>query len=318
MSEFRAAILPLVPPGQIDHHVGDMTATIAADVALRGVQAKLAAAEQWVPIDGDADLPIGRLVETNSTGPLRLGYGAWRDLLLGAQFHNGAGELITAGGRTVKNVAGYDLTKFMVGQGGVFGRLVTITTRTYKLPAGAVLATFESNPRLLHRLLPSPARPQWALLTADALLCGYLGDERTLSYFEKSLAEQRPRTIERRTLEQDVEHRRRLWRGEFRVAVPPARIADFLAGAAPMNWIADAAFGVVLGTGGDEARIREAAQALSGTATFTRRDGADGPLVDVPSPAQRQLLERLKTAFDPDNRLAPLPWQAQSVRANNT
>ena len=60
---------------------------------------------------------LGRLVEHNSSGPLRLGYGAWRDLLLGCQFHNGRGELITAGGRTVKNVAGYDLTKFMVGQG---------------------------------------------------------------------------------------------------------------------------------------------------------------------------------------------------------
>ena len=66
-------------------------------------------------------------LEMNSTGPLRLGFGAWRDLLLGAQFYNGRGELITAGGRTVKNVAGYDLTKFMVGQRGVFGRLLTLT-----------------------------------------------------------------------------------------------------------------------------------------------------------------------------------------------
>jgi glycolate oxidase FAD binding subunit len=311
MSEFRTDHQPLVAPGAIDHHAGDMTATIAADVTLRELQAAVAAKEQWLPIDGDPATSVGELVESNSTGPLRLGYGAWRDLLLGAQFRNGRGELITAGGRTVKNVAGYDLTKFMVGQRGVFGTIVTITTRLYKRPAGAILATFPPDARRIGSLLPSTARPQWALLTADALLCGYVGDARTLDFYENTLAvEHRPRKIERRTLEQDVAHRASLWRGEFRVAVPPAKLSDFVAVAQPTNWVADPAFGIVLGSG-DEARVRGAAQALSGTATFNRRDGALGPLVDVPSAQQRALLERLKQAFDPDNRLAPLPWQAE-------
>src|SRR5688572_30963415 len=147
MSDFRPDLQPLVAPGAIDHHVGDMTATVAADVSLRRVQEEIAGAGQWLPIDGDPDLSVGDLVETNSTGPLRLGYGAWRDLMLGAQFHNGAGELITAGGRTVKNVAGYDLTKVMVGQPGVFGRVVTITVRTYRKPEAALLATFAPDVR---------------------------------------------------------------------------------------------------------------------------------------------------------------------------
>src|SRR3954470_16030681 len=128
---------PLVPRGGIEHHVADLTATFAVEVTLNVAQEKLAAAGQWLPIDGPGGETLGSLVERNSTGPLRLGFGGWRDLLLGAQFTNGAGELITAGGRAVKNVAGYDLTKFMVGQFGVFGRVVTITTRTYKRPAAA-------------------------------------------------------------------------------------------------------------------------------------------------------------------------------------
>src|SRR5437763_1960482 len=189
MSEFRADRPPLVGPGQIDHHVADMTAAVSVDVPLREVQRTLAAAQQWLPIDGDPDVPIAQLINSNSTGPMRLGYGAWRDLLLGAQFHNGRGELITAGGRTVKNVAGYDLTKFMVGQRGVFGKLLTLTTRTYKRPAGAIVATFAPRPQLLQRLIPSPLRPQWSLLSADALLCGYLGDERTLAYYLKSVGD---------------------------------------------------------------------------------------------------------------------------------
>src|SRR3954462_3205112 len=174
---FRADRAPAVPPGGMELHERDMTATFSADVTLADAQAKLRELEQWLPVDGPESWTLGRLVETNSTGPLRLGYGAWRDLLLGSQFLNGRGELITAGGRTVKNVAGYDLTKFMVGQGGVFGRIMTITTRTYKRPTGALLATFAPDPKLINQIIPAPTRPQWAILTPENLLCGYLGDE---------------------------------------------------------------------------------------------------------------------------------------------
>ena len=307
-AEFRPPREPLVSPGQIDHHVGDMTATVAADVTLRQLQQMLAAQQQWLPVDGDPDQTIGQLVETNSTGPLRLGYGAWRDLLLGAQFHNGRGELITAGGRTVKNVAGYDLTKFMVGQRGVFGKLLTLTTRTYKLPAGAVIAVFPPKPALVHRLIPSPARPQWTLLTPDGLLCGYLGDERALAYYSKSLGDWKPVSLEQRRLEQDSEHRNRLWRGEFRASVPPARVLEFVAAAKCAPWAADAAFGIVRGSGPRES-VEAAAKQFNGTVVF-EGEGAGDDWFTPPPGAQRELLVRLKKAFDPDNRLAPLPrWR---------
>src|SRR5204863_9510330 len=125
-----------------------MTVTFTAEFRRANAQAKLRELVQWLPVDGPESWTLVRLVETNSSCPLRLGYGAWRDLLLGCQFHNGRGELITAGGCTVKNVAGYDLTKFMVGQGGTFGELVTITTRTHRRPEAALLARF-------------PARETW-------------------------------------------------------------------------------------------------------------------------------------------------------------
>ena len=137
-SEHRPNHQPLVAPGGIECLWRDMTVIVSADVTLDAVQRKLAEQDQWLPIDGDPKATVGQLVSINSTGPLRLGYGAWRDLLLGAQFLDGRDDLITAGGRTVKNVAGYDLTKFMVGQRGVFGRLVTVTTRTYRRPDVAV------------------------------------------------------------------------------------------------------------------------------------------------------------------------------------
>jgi FAD/FMN-containing dehydrogenase len=195
----------------------------------------------------------------------------------------------------VKNVAGYDLTKFMVGQRGVFGKLLTLTTRTYKRPAGAILATLPPRPAMVQRLIPSPLRPQWTLLTRDALLCGYVGDERTLAYYSKSLPDLRPVSVQSRSLDDDIAHRAELWRGEFRASVPPARIDEFIAAANPATWIADAAFGIVRGTG-DAAAIDRAAVALGGST-------ATSPMNNE----QPELLMRLKRSFDPDNRLVPLP-----------
>ena len=305
----------LVPRDGIDHHAADMTATFGADVTLAAAQDVLAQHGQWLPIDGDETAALGELVSHNSTGPLRLGYGAWRDLLLGAQFRNGRGELITAGGQTMKNVAGYDLTKFMVGQAGVFGTIETITTRTYRRPDAALLATFAPHQRTINRLLPTDARPHWALLTPDALLCGYLGDERAIAFYEQELAKHGPSATTRRTLREDVEHRASLWRigadATARVSVPPVRVEEFALSAKLEQWVADAAFGIVLtpvGTDGHASRLRKAADGVGGTVTIVRRNKT--PSVEfTATPAQRALLERLKHSCDPDNTLAPLPWQ---------
>jgi FAD/FMN-containing dehydrogenase len=313
---------PLVPPGAIEHHVTDMTATFSADVTLAHADEELARADQWLPVDGGRDLPLGRLVEENSTGPMRLGFGGWRDLLLGAQFRNGRGDLITAGGRTVKNVAGYDLTKFMVGQRGVFGRVVTITTRTYRRPDGAVLARFplagniRQTIRKFEQLMTTHCRPQWALLSADALLCGYLSDERTLAYIQTALPEYQPSDVRSLSVEEDIQLRLAA-RGDAlapsaelhaRVSVPPSYIGEFVEKTSPTAWIADPAFGVIWASyNGDSKMIENAAQIVGGSAILTRLDGT---LVNVTfDPVEKALLERLKYAFDPDGRLAPLPMK---------
>ena len=309
---------PLVPPGGMDLHARDMTATFSADCPLRFVQWKLAELGQWLPVDGSPDATLGRLVETNSTGPLRLGFGAWRDVLLGCQFTNGKGELITAGGRTVKNVAGYDLTKFMVGGHGIFGRLVTITTRTYARPDGALLVRHPPELSRFTKLLPTPLRPQWAMLSGTALTLGYLGDETTLAWYRQNLPSIEPLDVKDWELQKDIEHRANHWSGYdrsqtggvlYRASVPPARLQDFLGRAAHVSFTADPAFGIVVGTAlrdDDVTRVRDAASAVGGTVRF----GSSAASLDVSTnPAERQIIERLKAAFDPDRRLNPLPWQ---------
>jgi hypothetical protein len=306
---------PLTAPGTIDHHVADLTVTIAADVTLAAVQEQLTRAGQWLAIDGDAQRTIGDLVERNSTGPLRLGFGGWRDVLLGMQFANGSGELITAGGRTLKNVAGYDLTKFMIGQHGVFGRVVTVTARTYKRPEAVLLATFAPDVKKLNSLLTTSCRPQWALVDRDVLRCGYLGDIGAVEFFEKSLPAYSPQQVTRTSLSDDVALRSRLWtqqRSErtFRVSVPPLRIRAFVDHADITDWIADAAFGIVIGPCTDANRIGNSAKAVGGSAMIF---GADGrPEILQLQPTVSALLERLKYAFDPDAKLAPLPLSTAS------
>ena len=312
---FRAPRQPLVAPGEIDCHVRDMTAAFSADVTLAAAQAKLAEFDQWLPIDGDAGSTLGHLVETDSTGPLRLGYGAWRDLLLAVQLHNGRGELITAGVRTVKNVAGYDVPKFMVGQRGIFGRLVTITTRTYRRPQRALIATFPPDVTIVNRMIPTSLRPQWAIMTADFLSCGYLGDDRTVEFYRNAVRAAEPRGIVELWPKQETEQRELMWGAEvddlvFRASVPPARIAEF-ARRLTRDWVADPVFGVVIGEvwpPQETAAIREAACRVGGSVRFY--DGHSGAPVELSTTeAERRIIERLKDAFDPDRKLNPLPWQ---------
>jgi len=309
----RAPRAPLVSPGEIDGHFSDMTATFSADVTLAAAQQMLAEHGQWLPIDGAPDQSLGTLCNCNSTGPLRLGYGAWRDLLLGAQFINGGGELITVGGRTVKNVAGYDVTKFMVGQRGVFGRLVTLTTRTYRKPDQALLVRYPPQPNIVAGLMPTPLKPQWALLTRESLLCGYLGDEPAIAYFERAVAATKPIEIRRRDLLDDIVQRQELWTADgdvvFRAAVPPANLGALSRRLEETVWAADAAFGIVQGViDVDRQPLRPRIEQAGGTVAFYA--GLYGnPIELTVSDGERKLLERLKTAFDSQQTLNPLPWQ---------
>jgi hypothetical protein len=270
---YRPQREPLVQAGQIDCHAADLTATVAADLSLASAQAALEKVDQWIPIDGDPSFPIGQLVDENSTGPLRLGYGAWRDLLLGCQFKTADGRLITAGGRTMKNVAGYDLVKLMVGQRGAFGSLLNVTVRTYKRPPAALMAEFEPSDRWLGEILATPLRPRYAILQKDALICGWLDDAKAIALFERLASAHRPRKMVFRTLEDDIRHRGGLWVASgrhFRASVPPTCILRFTADAGVGEWIADAAFGIIIGRYSDiEIPIIErVADSCGGSATF--------------------------------------------------
>ncbi|PYR34526.1 MAG: hypothetical protein DMF93_23355, partial [Acidobacteria bacterium] len=114
------------------HEAGDMTATLEAGAALADVNRALAPHRQWLPLDPPfaERATIGGVLATNDSGPLRHRYGTPRDLVIGVQLATTDGVLSKAGGRVVKNVAGYDLGKLVAGS---FGSLAAIVSATFKL-----------------------------------------------------------------------------------------------------------------------------------------------------------------------------------------
>jgi glycolate dehydrogenase FAD-binding subunit len=114
------------------HEHGDMTATVEAGATLSDVNRALALHRQWLPLDPPfaGQATIGGILATNDSGPLRHRYGTPRDLVIGVQLATTDGALSKAGGRVVKNVAGYDLGKLVAGS---FGSLAVIVSATFKL-----------------------------------------------------------------------------------------------------------------------------------------------------------------------------------------
>jgi glycolate oxidase FAD binding subunit len=123
----------------IDHAVGDMTLTAAAGLKLADLQPQLAHHNQFLAVDpafpGQATL--GGIVATADTGALRQRYNSVRDMLIGITFVRHDGEVAKAGGRVVKNVAGYDLMKLMTGAYGSLGLISQLTFRLYPIPAAS-------------------------------------------------------------------------------------------------------------------------------------------------------------------------------------
>lgn len=133
----------------VEHAVGDLTVTAEAGMKFADLQLLLAAAGQFLPIDPayPQQATLGGIVATADAGSLRHRYRGVRDLLLGMTFVRSDGKIAVAGGRVVKNVAGYDLMKLFTGAYGTLGVISQVTFRVYPLPesSGTVVLTGEVN-----------------------------------------------------------------------------------------------------------------------------------------------------------------------------
>lgn len=114
----------------------DLTISVGAGLPIEAFQSHVGRHGQWLALD-PARKPgatIGGLVATGSAGPQRLAYGTPRDHVLGLELVTGNGHVLTMGGRVVKNVAGYDLVRLVIGSRGTLGLITAVHLRLRPLP----------------------------------------------------------------------------------------------------------------------------------------------------------------------------------------
>lgn len=123
--------------GIITYDPDEYTFTAWAGTPVAEISRTLAEQGQYLPFDPllvDAGATIGGTVAANTSGSGRLRYGGVRDFILGVRFVDGNGRLVNGGGKVVKNAAGFDLPKFMVGSLGRFGILTQVTFKVFPSP----------------------------------------------------------------------------------------------------------------------------------------------------------------------------------------
>lgn len=155
----------------IDYPARDMTITVQAGITVARLQAILAPENQRLPIDVPrADVAtLGGILATNSSGPRRYGYGTLRDYVLGISAVNDEGQVIKAGGRVVKNVAGYDLCKLYTGSLGTLGVITQVTLKLRPRAEEQAIVTLSCPPEKLGGVLEQLQRSRTRPVCIDVL-----------------------------------------------------------------------------------------------------------------------------------------------------
>jgi glycolate oxidase FAD binding subunit len=122
----------------IEHVPGDQIVRVQSGVKLEDLQELLTGSDQMLAIDPpEKGATIGGIIAANSSGPRRLKYGTIRDLIIGITVVLSDGTVARAGGKVVKNVAGYDLSKLFAGSLGTLGVIATANFRLHPVPPAA-------------------------------------------------------------------------------------------------------------------------------------------------------------------------------------
>jgi glycolate oxidase FAD binding subunit len=146
----------------------DLTISVEAGITYAELSRALAPNRQMVPLDPafSAKATIGGIVASNSSGPRRRLFGTARDLVIGMKFATLEGKLIQSGGMVVKNVAGLDMGKLMIGSWGTLAALASVNFKLAPIPAvertmllefDSPAAAFEARDRVIRSVLQPSA-----------------------------------------------------------------------------------------------------------------------------------------------------------------
>ncbi len=154
--------------GITEYDPSEFTFTALAGPPVREIQSALAEQGQDLPFDPmlvDAGSTIGGVVASGLSGPGRFRYGGVRDFILGVRFVDGMGRLLRLGGKVVKNAAGFDVPKFLVGSLGRFGAIGEATFKVFPRPAATLTLQVAADVKTLTQA----ANSRWELHALDVL-----------------------------------------------------------------------------------------------------------------------------------------------------
>ena len=275
----------------VDHVPEDMTATVQCGMPWGRFQDLLRAHGQHVPLDPPESrgLTVGDVLNQDLTGPRRLAWGKARDSVLGLRAMQADGSIIQAGGKVVKNVAGFDLCRLLVGAGSSLAILLEATFKLVPVPAseGFLSCRVDLGPPLndlLNRVRTARISP--TVLDAHpagegrvAVVVGFSGSDEDVRW--QTERAQAIGFLKEGSLAHEQEFWRRHQRNRIRsFSVLPSRLTPALVSLNAADWVCRAGNGLVHVT----------------------------PETAAPAPKPHTALElRLKHQFDPDNLLPPLP-----------
>ena len=286
------------PAGVLAYDPHELTVTLAAGTTVGDLADVLAAAGQECPLDPRSpSATVGGMLATGLSGHRRLRAGPLRDHVLEVHFVTADGRVVKGGGKTVKNVSGYDLPRLLVGSLGTIGVLTQATLRCRPRPAHSGWYATDADPAEVRTRLFRPSSVLWDGRTTRVLLEGHADDVEA----ERVRGDLAP-DPGAEPVWPEGPHR-------GRVSVRPAAVAALgaaLGGITGLRWLAEVGVGTVHVASDDPARLADARAAAVAEGGWMLReagapdlDGFGGPL---PNGA---LMARVKVAFDPTGKLSP-------------
>lgn len=284
------------PVGVVMYDPAELTVTVGAGTTVEELSGILSEANQECVLDPrDATATIGGTLACGLSGLRRLRYGPLRDRVLEVRFATAAGELVRGGGPTVKNVTGYDMPRLLVGSFGTLGVLTRVVLRCQPRPMHAQWGHTSDDPATVLARSFRASAVLWDGARTSVLSEGHPDD--VVSQIAKLglEAQEGPPPVP-------------VGAHRGRASVAPAdviavgRSLDAIVGA---RWIAEAGVGTLHVACDEESTLADARQAVTQHGGWLLREegapGLDGFGVELPNAA---LMARVKTAFDPTNKLA--------------